>query len=87
MEIMQACMNDLDGVMALHRKYHIGSIDATDKPDGFVTTNFTAKQLEALVNKEYGITIAKENGHIVSYAMAASWQFWAEWPFFAHMIQ
>lgn len=86
MEIMQATMNDLEGVMALHRKYHIDTIDPIDKPSGFVTTNFTPKQLEALVNEENGITIAKQDGIILSYAMAASWQFWSEWPFFAHMI-
>ena len=87
MEISQATINDLDGVLALHRKYHIGSIDEKDKPDGFVTTNFTQKQLEELINRENGITVAKENGAVVSYAMAASWGFWSEWPFFAHMIQ
>jgi hypothetical protein len=39
MEIMQAALEDLEGVLALHRKYHIDSIDINDKPDGFVTTN------------------------------------------------
>lgn len=87
MEIMQATMGDLEGVIALHRKYHIDSISADDKPHGFVTTNFTSEQLEALVNKENGITIAKQDGKIVAYAMAASWQFWSAWPFFAHMIE
>ena len=87
MEVMQATLNDLEGVLALHRKYHIVSIDERDKPDGFVTTNFTQEQLEKLIRNENGITIAKENGAVVSYAMAASWEFWCEWPFFAHMIQ
>ena len=86
MEILQATLSDLDGVLALHKKYHIASISENDKPNGFVTTNFTQKQLEELVNKENGITVAKENGVVVSYAMAASWGFWSEWPFFAHMI-
>lgn len=87
MDIIQASMNDLDGIMSLHRKYHIDSIDMRDKPDGFVTTNFTPEQLEVLVMKEHGITIAKQNGVVVSYAMAASWQFWSEWPFFSYMIE
>lgn len=80
-------MTDLEGVMDLHKRYHISSINAEDKPDGFVTTNFTPEQLQALVEKEEGIMIAKDGGRIVSYAMAASWQFWSEWPLFAHMIQ
>lgn len=86
MEIMPATLNDLDGVMTLHRRYHVDTIAEADKANGFVTTNFTPAQLENLVLKERGITIAKEQGVIVSYAMAASWQFWSEWPFFAHMI-
>lgn len=87
MEIMQATMADLDGVLALHRKYHVDSISAADKPDGFVTTNFTDAQLENLVKREDGITIAKRDGIVLSYAMAASWKFWSEWPFFAYMIE
>lgn len=87
MEITQASMKDLDSVMALHARYHVNTISPADKPDGFVTTNFTPEQLEGLVVKERGITIARENGVVYSYAMAASWQFWSEWPLFAHMIK
>ncbi len=87
MEIATAKMTDLEGVMDLHKRYHISSINPDDKADGFVTTNFTPEQLQALVEKECGITIAKDGGRIISYAMAASWQFWSEWPLFAHMIQ
>jgi len=86
MIILRAEMNHLDGVMDLHKRYHIDSISADDKPDGFVTTNFTQNQLNALVEKERGITIAIEDGSIIAYAMAASWQFWSEWPLFAYMI-
>ncbi len=87
MEIVKAKISNLDGVMDLHKRYHINSIDPADKPDGFVTTNFTSEQLHALVEKECGIMIARDGGRIISYAMAASWQFWAEWPLFSYMIQ
>ncbi len=86
MEILQATIDDIDGVMALLKKYHVDTISPEDKPSGFVTTNFTAKQMEHLITKENGITIAKENNKVLGFAMAASWQFWSEWPFFAHMI-
>ena len=87
MEISTAAMSDLDGVLSLHRKFHVESIEPSLKDDGFVTTNFTPQQLETLVTKENGVTIAKVEGKVVAYAMAASWQFWSEWPLFAHMIQ
>jgi len=80
-------MSHLDGVMELHKQYHISSIRCDDKADGFVTTNFTPEQLNALVEKERGITVAMDGGRIIAYAMAASWQFWSEWPLFAHMIE
>lgn len=72
MEIRQATMDDLGGIMHLHAKYHVDSIRPQDKPDGFVTTNFTPAQLQGLVTKENGITIAQEGGRVFSYAVAAS---------------
>ena len=86
MEIRRAEMNDLEGIITLHKQYHVNSISLDDKPDGFVTTNFTPEQLQALIEKERGVTIATEGDKVISYAMAASWQFWSEWPLFIHMI-
>lgn len=87
MEITRASVSDMDGIISLHKKYHIDYIDDGDKPDGFVTTNFTAEQLEGLIGRENGVTIAKLDGRVVCYAMAASWQFWSAWPLFAYMME
>ena len=87
MMIAQATMYDFEGIRSLLKANHIDSISEKDKPDGFVTTNFTDAQLETLIVHEHGVTIAKENGKVLSFAMAASWEFWSEWPFFAHMIE
>lgn len=87
MEITRASVSDMDGIISLHKKYHIDYIDESDKPDGFVTTNFTLKQLENLIEHENGVTVAKQNGRVVCYAMAASWRFWSTWPLFAYMLE
>jgi hypothetical protein len=58
-----------------------------DKSDGFVTTQFTKEQMEDLVKKENGLFIAKKNGNVVAYVMAASWDYWSIWPMFAFMIK
>lgn len=87
MEIRRAEWKDLDSILALHKRYHVNTITAEDKPDGFVTTNFTPEQLNNLLEKEKGITIATVGDTVISYAMAASWEFWSEWPLFAHMIE
>jgi len=87
MIIAQANMDDFEGVLSLLKANHVSYIKQEDKAAGFVTTNFTDEQLEALITKERGITIAKENGKVMAFAMAAPWGFWAEWPFFAYMIE
>ena len=86
MEIRLATPDDIEDIRALMRKYHINSILDEDKPDGFVTTNMSALQMESLISRERGITIAGENGSLAAFAMAGSWGFWSEWPLFEHMI-
>ena len=88
MIITQATLADAAGVRALLKANHVNYIPEEDKKDGFVTTNLTDEQLEALIVKENGVTIAKDdNGKVVAFALAASWEFWSEWPLFAYMIE
>lgn len=87
MEILQATMADYDGIVALLKTYHVDYISAEDKKDGFVTTNLTEEQLTRLIVEEKGVTIAKENGKVYAFALAASWDYWKEWPLFAYMIE
>ncbi|WP_312636877.1 GNAT family acetyltransferase [Oscillibacter sp.] len=87
MHISQATMKDYDGIVALHRAYHTDFIRPEDRPDGFVTTSFTPEQLKALITEQRGVTVAKDDaGKVMAYATAASWDFWAQWPLFTHMI-
>ena len=85
MEITQATLQDIPGVLALLKANHVDNV--TDKSQGFVTTNMTELQMAALIEQENGVTIAKDGDRIVAFALAASWEFWSEWPFFAYMIQ
>lgn len=87
MEILQAGMQDFEGVLRLLRANHVDTLDETEKADGFVTTNFTPEQMERLIAKENGVTIAREGGEVLAFAMAAPWEYWAEWPLFTHMIE
>lgn len=85
-QLKHAELSEIDNVLKLHSRYQIDSIAEEDKPDGFVTTAFTKKQLTDLINKENGLFIAKQNGVVVAYVMAASWSFWASSPVQAYMI-
>lgn len=87
MEIRLATPNDIEDVFTLLKKYHVNSIKAEDKPDGFVTTNMSLQQMESLIVKERGVAVAEEKGSLAGFAMAGSWKFWSEWPLFEHMIR
>ena len=39
-----------------------------------------------MIQKENGLAIACDGDKIVAYAMAASWEYWSEWPLFQYMI-
>ena len=86
MEYCTATLADMDQVKALLTRYHLTTISAEDKPDGFVTTQMSDEQMANLIENEQGLFIAKQDGNVVAFVMAASWQFWSPWPLFAHMI-
>lgn len=81
-----ATLKDIDEVLELHARYQVDTINEDDKKDGFITTNFTKEQLTSLIEDEKGLFLAKKDGKIVAYVMAASWQFWSIWPMFKYMI-
>lgn len=87
MEVRFAVREDLDGVLALLKTYHVNTISEEDKKDGFVTTNITKEQLADLIDQENGVTVAVDDGRVVGFALAASWEFWKTWPLFAYMIE
>ena len=85
-EYRLASTDDIEEILSLHTRYQVDTISEEDKADGFITTAFTAEQLQALIEDEQGLFIATLNKKIVAYAMSASWQFWSIWPIFAYMI-
>ena len=87
MELKLAETTDIDHVLELHYRYQIDSMAEEDKADGFVTTHFTREELTALIQQENGLSIALQDGRVVAYVMAGSWQFWSPWPLFAFMIK
>ena len=58
-----------------------------EKKNGFVTTNMTNEQMTRLICEENGVTVAKDGDKVVAFALAASWDYWKEWPFFQYMIE
>lgn len=87
MEFKIAQLDDIDGILNLHSKYQIDSIQEEDKKDGFVTTAFSEEELSSLITQEQGIFIVIKEGKVVAYVMCASWQFWSKWPMFKYMMK
>jgi Sortase and related acyltransferases len=87
MQIRLATLADIPAVLALHQRYHLSTISADDLTQGFVTTAFTTVQLQRLIEEEKGLVIACDGDAVVGYTMAASWDYWSQWPMFVHMIE
>ncbi|MGO1469749.1 MAG: GNAT family N-acetyltransferase [Tissierella sp.] len=87
MNYRTATLKDIPAVQALQEKYHVSTISEEDKPDGFVTTLFTEEQFKKLIEKEDGLFLATDDGKVIAYAMAASWDYWSAWALFEHMIK
>ena len=87
MEYKVAKVEDIDGILVLHKKYQIDTIKEKDKKDGFVTTAFSKEELYQLITQEQGLFIALKDKIIVAYVMSASWKFWSKWSMFAFMIE
>ncbi len=87
MEYRNAVLKDIPGISELQKMYHISTISEEDKADGFVTTLFSEEQFRELIEKENGLAIACDGDRVAAYAMAASWEYWSEWPLFQHMIK
>ena len=86
MQLKIAELSDIDGVLNHQYRHQVVSLNEENRKERFVTTPFTKEQLESLIIKESGLFIARHNGNVVAYVMAASWQFWSDWPMFAYMI-
>ena len=87
MELKIADVSDIDGILKLHTKYHIDTIAQEDKKDGFLTINFTKKELTELIVEEEGLFVLKEDDLILAYIMVGSWKFWSQWTIFESMIE
>ncbi len=87
MEYRMAKESDIEGVLALHKKYHVDTVSEEDRADGFVTTQFDGELLRELIHREKGLFVAEEGDRIAAYVMAASWGYCSRWPLFQHMIE
>lgn len=84
MEIRSAKIDDVQKVLNLQEKYLFNNLKEEERKDGFVTTPFTAEQVESIIT-EKGLFLALDKGEVVAYIFAGSWDYYAQWPIFTYM--
>ena len=75
---------DIDEVLALQELYLVANLTEAEKTAGFVTTPFTAAQLQEVIQKQE-LFLAKDHGKIIGYLFGGSWDFYKQWPIFDYM--
>lgn len=81
----RATNNDVEGILELQEKNLFENMSEPEKENGFVTTPFTTALLQELLDC-HGLFIAESEGRILGYAMAASWDYFSQWPIFPFMM-
>lgn len=75
---------DVDEILNLHYENHLSTL-GDNLSEGFLASDFTKEQMGELV-QQGRVTIARtEDGELVAYATAASWEYWSQFPFFAYL--
>lgn len=78
---------DISGILSLQKRYLYSNLDAAERKKGFVTTPFTAPQIENILQQQ-GVFIAEnQNREIVAYAFAGSWSYFQQWEIFNFMVE
>lgn len=84
-QLEQATLNDIEGVLDLQKLYLVSNLSEEEKKSGFVTTPFTIDQLTYVINNK-GLFLAKDNTKVIAYIFAESWDFFSQYPIFEYMI-
>lgn len=80
-----ATKSDIRGILDLQEINLFEYLSKSEKNNGFLTTRFTIFQLKELL-KERGLFVLESEGKIRGYTMAASWDYFSQWPIFPYMI-
>jgi hypothetical protein len=80
-----ATESDIDAILALQARNLYTNLSAAERAEGFVTTPFTVEQIKTLLLQS-GAFVAEQEGTVVGYALAGSWDFFSQWAIFPYMV-
>ncbi len=77
---------DIPGILALQEKYLYRNLNEEERLRGFVTTPFTAEQIEEVIKQNGNFIATNEEQEIVAYAFAGCWKYFEQWEIFNFMV-
>jgi hypothetical protein len=76
---------DINGILKLQASNLLANLTEADRTDGFVTTPFTAEQIQVLL-AQTGVFVVEKQSVVVGYALAGTWDFFSQWAIFPFMV-
>jgi hypothetical protein len=76
---------DINGILKLQESNLLANLTEAERAEGFVTTPFTMEQIQLLL-AQTGVFVVEDQGVVVGYALAGTWDFFAQWPIFPFMV-
>lgn len=77
---------DIEGILYLQDKYLYSKLSDTERKSGFVTTPFTANQIEEIIGQNGMFIAENEKDGLIAYAFAGSWKYFEQWEIFNFMV-
>ncbi len=75
----------IEGFLTLQEENLLSNIEESEHEHGFVTTPFTAEQLQKLIKREH-VFVALDEDAVIGYIVCASWQYLSRYPIFEYMV-
>ncbi|PSW21703.1 GNAT family N-acetyltransferase [Photobacterium sanctipauli] len=80
MEVRQAAVADLEGIIALQQQCYVGNLNSDEKQEGFLNTVLDEQLIARAIEQESAVFVAVEEGVVIGLAVCASWQYWSFSP-------
>ena len=80
-----AVQSDIDSIIQLQSLNLYGNLAPDELQQGFVTTPITPAQIMTIM-EQTGLFVAEQEGEVVGYAYAGSWDYFSQWAIFPHML-
>lgn len=74
--------SDIPGVLELQRQNLYNNLSEEELKNGFVTTPFTAEQIEKIIEQKGLFVSRNEQKSVIAYVFAGSWDYFAQWEIF-----